>query len=255
MLPPPPSDPQVISLRERLPDVDHAITDRILKGAFTAAELPLLLPADMRPQLRAWQTRLHGTGASTSISHGKEDSDFPPFGHLTTAFTMYIAVLSFFCPPASSVDLVINMTRYLAHLLHHNETHTSPAVWSFHMHFHNRLIAQRVVYNSASWAERDLELISHHILPYHWTQNLEPSWKRSYQDLKLEASQPATQATTASGSSGNLETTRQPRRCIVWNQGGVCPREPNCQYAHLCMVPGCSGGHRMVEHSAAAGKR
>ena len=128
MLPPPPSDPQVISLRERLPDVDHAITDRILKGAFTTAELSLLLPADMHPQLRAWQMRLHGTGASTSASHRKEDPDFPPFGHLATAFTMYITVLSFFCPPASSVDLVINMTRYLTHLLYHNKTYTSPAV-------------------------------------------------------------------------------------------------------------------------------
>ena len=99
MLPPPPSDPQIVSLRERLPDVDHAVTDRILKGAFTAAELPLLLPGDARSQLRAWQTRLQGTGVAMSTNRGKDDPDFPPFGHLATAFCTYTAVLGFFLPP------------------------------------------------------------------------------------------------------------------------------------------------------------
>src|SRR3954468_2253411 len=28
---------------------------------------------DLRPQLRAWQSRLHSAGASTSASHAKED--------------------------------------------------------------------------------------------------------------------------------------------------------------------------------------
>ena len=182
-----------------------------------------------------------------STNRGKEDPDFSLFGHLATAFSTYTAVLGFFCPPASSVDLVINMSRYLTHLMQYNEMYTSPVVWSFHVHFHNRLVARRVVYNPASWAERDLELISHHILPYRRTQNLEPPRKRSYQDLKLEASQATTSAATAPGSGG---PARSPRKYIMWNQGEVCPREPNCPYAHVCMVAGCGKKHRMLKHAA-----